>query len=82
MNNLQMKNEIPDNDKQTVKLMFDATFSDGTHIENGSVTITRADWLNMTGTQKLDKIAKTMSDRLLESISTYVAPTDTTTEGN
>ncbi|MDT9683388.1 hypothetical protein RND61_15085 [Streptomyces sp. TRM76323] len=82
MNNLQMKNEIPDNDKQTVKLMFDATFSDGTHIENGSVTITRADWLNMTGTQKLDKIAKTMSDRLLESMSTYVAPADTTTEGN
>lgn len=82
MNNLQMKNEIPDNDKQTVKLMFDATFSDGTHIENGSVTITRADWLNMTGTQKLDRIAQTMSDRLLESMSTYVAPTDTKTEGN
>lgn len=82
MNNLQMKNEIPDNDKATVKLIFDATFSDGTHIENGSVTITRADWLNMTGTQKLDRIAKTMSDRLLESMSTYVAPKDTNTEGN
>lgn len=72
MNNLQMKNEIPDNDKQTVKLVFDATFSDGTHIENGSVTITKSDWLNLTGTQKLDKIAQTVSDRLLESMSTYV----------
>jgi len=66
-----MKNEIPDNDKQTVKLVFDATFSDGTHIENGSVTITKSDWLNLTGTQKLDKIAQTVSDRLLESMSTY-----------
>lgn len=72
MNNLQIKNEIPDNDKQTVKLVFDATFSDGTHIENGSVTITKSDWLNLTGTQKLDKIAQTVSDRLLESMSTYV----------
>lgn len=71
MNNLQMKNEIPDNDKQTVKLVFDATFSEGTHIENGSVTITKSDWLNLTGTQKLDKIAQTVSDRLLESMSTY-----------
>lgn len=71
MNNLQMKNEIPDNDKQTVKLVFDATFSDGTHIENGSVTITKSDWLNLTGTQKLDKIAQTVSDRLLENMSTY-----------
>lgn len=71
MNNLQMKNEIPDNDKQTVKLVFDATFSDGTHIENGSVTITKSDWLNLTGTQKLDKIVQTVSDRLLESMSTY-----------
>lgn len=78
MNNLQMKNEIPDNDKGTVKLMFDATFSDGTHIENGSVTITRADWLNMTGQQKLDRVAQTMSDRLLESMSTYVAPAENT----
>lgn len=82
MNNLQMKNEIPDNDKNTVKLMFDATFSDGTHIENGMVIITRAEWLNMTGQQKLDRVAQTMSDRLLESMSTYVVPTDTTTEGN
>lgn len=72
MNNLQMKNEIPDNDKQTVKLVFDATFSEGTHIENGSVTITKSEWLNLTGTQKLDKIAQTVSDRLLESMSTYV----------
>lgn len=71
MNNLQMKNEIPDNDKQMVKLVFDATFSDGTHIENGSITITKSDWLNLTGTQKLDKIAQTVSDRLLESMSTY-----------
>lgn len=71
MNNLQMKNEIPDNDKQTVKLVFDATFSEGTHIENGSITITKSDWLNLTGTQKLDKIAQTVSDRLLESMSTY-----------
>lgn len=72
MNNLQMKNEIPDNDKQMVKPVFDATFSEGTHIENGSVTITKSDWLNLTGTQKLDKIAQTVSDRLLESMSTYV----------
>ena len=71
MNNLQMKNEIPDNDKGTVKLVFDVTFSDGTHIENGSVIITKSDWLNLTGTQKLDKIAQTVSDRLLESMSTY-----------
>lgn len=76
MNNLQMKNEIPDTDKDTVKLIFDVTFSDGTHIENGMVIITRADWLNLTGTQKLDRIAKTMSDRLLESMSTYVAPAE------
>lgn len=78
MNNLQMKNEIPDNDKGTVKLQFDATFSDGTHIENGSIIITRSEWLNMTGQQKLDRVAQTMSDRLLESMSTYVAPAENT----
>jgi uncharacterized protein (UPF0261 family) len=68
MNNLQMKNEIPDNDKGTVKLVFDVTFSDGTHIENGSVIITKADWLDMTGRQKLEKVANQVSADMLSTI--------------
>jgi len=63
-----MKNEIPDNDKGTVKLVFDVTFSDGTHIENGSVIITKADWLDMTGRQKLEKVANQVSADMLSTI--------------
>lgn len=69
MNNIQMKNEIPDNDKGTVKLIFDVTFANGVHIENGCITITSSDWLNMTGQEKLNTIAKDVSDAMLSTIT-------------
>ena len=52
MNNIQMKNEIPDTSNDTVKLAFSVTFDDGTTISDGAIVISRADWLNMTGKQK------------------------------
>lgn len=67
MNNIQMKNEIPDADTQTVKLVFGVTFESGTSIETGTVIISRADWLNMTGQQKLDRIADEISKSMLST---------------
>ena len=68
MNNIQMKNEIPDNDNSTVKLVFDVTFDSGISIQTGTVIITRADWLSMTGQEKLNTIAKDMSSALLSTV--------------
>lgn len=68
MNNIQMKNEIPDNDANTVKLVFDVTFDSGVSIQNGTVVITRADWLSMTGQQKLNTIAKDVSAAMLSTV--------------
>ena len=70
MNNIQMKNEIPDNDKNTVSLVFDVTFDNGVAIQNGTVVITKAEWLSMTGQQKLNAIAKDVSDAMLSTIVT------------
>jgi len=65
MNNIQMKNEIPDANNDTVKLAFSVTFDDGTSISDGAIVISRADWLNMTGQQKLNKIADVVSAKIL-----------------
>lgn len=62
-----MKNEIPDNDKNTVSLMFDVTFDSGVAIQNGTVVITKAEWLSMTGQDKLNAIAKDVSDAMLST---------------
>lgn len=67
MNNIQMKNEIPDTSNDTVKLAFSVTFDDGTTISDGAIVISRADWLNMTGQQKLVKIADVVSAKMLET---------------
>lgn len=67
MNNIQMKNEIPDTSNDTVKLAFSVTFDDGTTISDGAIVISRADWLNMTGQQKLSKIADVISTKMLEN---------------
>lgn len=69
MNNIQMKNEIPDKDNDTVSLVFDITFDNGVSIQNGAVVITKSDWLNFTGQQKLDKIANAVSEAMLSTIS-------------
>lgn len=70
MNNIQMKNETPDKDNDTVKLVFDVTFDSGVSIQTGTVIITRAEWLDMTGQQKLNAIAKDISDAMLSTIPT------------
>lgn len=67
MNNIQMKNEIPDTSNDTVKLAFSVTFDDGTTISDGAIVISRSDWLNMTGKQKLDKIANVISEKILST---------------
>ncbi|WP_251920637.1 hypothetical protein [Leuconostoc citreum] len=59
-----MKNEIPDNNNDTVKLAFSVTFDDGTTISDGAIVISRADWLNMTGQEKLSKIADVISKKM------------------
>jgi len=65
VNNIQMKNEIPDNNNDTVKLAFSVTFDEGTTISDGAIVISRADWLNMTGQEKLSKIADVISKKML-----------------
>lgn len=67
MNNIQMKNEIPDTSNDTVKLAFSVTFDDGTTISDGAIVIGRSDWLNMTGKQKLDNIANVISEKILST---------------
>lgn len=68
MNNIQMKNEIPDKDKDTVSLVFDVTFDNGVSIQNGTVVITKSEWLNSTGQQKLNKIAEEVSAAMLSTV--------------
>lgn len=68
MNNIQMKNEIPDKDKDTVSLVFDVTFDNGVAIQNGTVVITKSDWLNSTGQEKLNKIAQEVSAAMLSTV--------------
>lgn len=70
MNNIQMKNEIPNKDNDTVKLVFDITFDSGISIQTGTVIITRAEWLTMNGQDKLNAIAKNISDAMLSTIPT------------
>ena len=65
MNNIQMKNEIPDTSNDTVKLAFSVTFDNGTSISDGAIVISRSDWLNMNGQQKLIKIADVVSAKML-----------------
>ena len=67
MNNIQMKNEIPDTSNDTVKLAFSVTFDDGTTISDGAIVISRSEWLNMTGKQKLDNIANVISEKILST---------------
>ncbi|MGO2908976.1 MAG: hypothetical protein ACTICO_08320 [Leuconostoc citreum] len=67
MNNIQMKNEVPNNEDQTVKLIFGVTFIDGTAIDNGTVVISRAEWLDYNGQQKLDRIAEIISKNMLST---------------
>lgn len=67
MNNIQMKNEIPDTSNDTVKLAFSVTFDDGTSIGDGAIVISRADWLEYNGQQKLDKIAEIVSKNMLST---------------
>lgn len=62
-----MKNEIPDNNNDTVKLAFNVTFDDGTSIGDGAIVISRSDWLNMNGKEKLNKIADVISNKMLET---------------
>lgn len=67
MNNIQMKNEIPDTSNDTVKLAFSVTFDDGTTISDGAIVISRAEWLEYNGQQKLDKIAEIVSKNMLST---------------
>ena len=68
MNDIQIKNEIQDRDNDTVRLVFVVTFATGTSISDGAVTITKADWLDMTGRQKLEKVANQVSADMLSTI--------------
>jgi len=67
MNNIQMKNEIPDTSNDTVKLAFSVTFDDGTTISDGAIVISRSEWLEYNGQQKLDKIAEIVSKNMLST---------------
>ena len=67
MNNIQVKNELQDISNDTVKLVFNVTFDDGTSISDGAIVITRADWLGMTGQDKLNKIANKISENILKT---------------
>ena len=64
MNDIQIKNEIQDRDNDTVRLVFNVTFSDGTSISDGAVTITRADWLVKNGAEKIVMIAQQVSKNM------------------
>lgn len=68
MNDIQIKNEIQDRDNDTVRLVFAVTFTTGTSISDGAVTITKAEWLDMTGRQKLEKVANQVSADMLSAI--------------
>lgn len=68
MNNIQIKNEIQDPDNNTVRIVFGVTFSTGTSISDGTVTITKSEWLDMTGRQKLEKVANQVSADMLSTV--------------
>lgn len=68
MNNIQIKNEIQDPSNDTVRIIFSVTFDTGTSISDGAITITKADWLDMTGRQKLEKVANQVSADMLSTI--------------
>ncbi|QGN59906.1 hypothetical protein [Leuconostoc citreum] len=70
MNNIQIKNEIQDRDNDTVRIVFSVTFDTGTSISDGAITITKAEWLDMTGRQKLEKVANQVSADMLSTIKT------------
>lgn len=70
MNNIQIKNEIQDRDNDTVRIVFSVTFDIGTSISDGAVTITKSEWLDMTGRQKLEKVANQVSADMLSTIKT------------
>lgn len=64
MDNIWVKNEIQDSSTDTVRLIFSVTFSDGTSISDGSVTINRADWLVKNGAEKIVMIAQQVSKNM------------------
>ena len=68
MNNIQIKNEIQDRDNDTVRLVFSITFDSGVSISDGAVTITKKEWLEQTGAQKLETIANQVSKAMLSTI--------------
>lgn len=68
MNDIQIKNEIQDRDNNTVRVVFAVTFATGTSIGDGAITITKAEWLDMTGTQKLAKVANQVSTDMLSTL--------------
>lgn len=68
MNNIQIKNEIQDRDNNTVRIVFAVTFESGTNISDGAITITTAEWLDLTGRQKLEKVANQVSTDMLSTI--------------
>ncbi|MCP1275507.1 hypothetical protein [Leuconostoc citreum] len=68
MNNIQIKNEIQNPDNNTVRIVFEVTFATGTSISDGAVTITKSEWLDMTGRQKLEKVANQLSADMLSTI--------------
>jgi len=69
MNNIQIKNEIQDNNDNTVRLAFSVTFDGGVTISDGAVIITRSDWLEKNGNEKLKIIAQRVSEKMLETIA-------------
>jgi len=69
MNNIQIKNEIQDNNDNTVRLVFSVTFDGGVTISDGAVIITRSDWLEKNGNEKLKIIAQRVSEKMLETIA-------------
>lgn len=69
MNNIQIKNEIQDNNDNTVRLAFSVTFDGSVTISDGAVIITRSDWLEKNGNEKLKIIAQRVSEKMLETIA-------------
>lgn len=69
MNNIQIKNEIQDQDNDTVRLVFSVTFDTGVAISDGAVTIAKLDWLTKTGAEKLVLIAEEVSKNMLGTVS-------------
>lgn len=64
MNNIQIKNEIQDRNNDTVRLIFNVTFDSGVAINDGAVTISRADWLVKNGAEKIVLIAQEVTKNM------------------